>query len=632
MSHYSPMETADLRTMSVSSVANADFEAKSRSRTRRLQKTLSSSSLPNLLLWAILGTVLFAVTAWISQAKLSTSRTLTLLRASQSLLSACSALALANVFELVQWAFAGRDGGLNFLSLLGLTPTTGFLGSAKVIFAKTATFTDRLWPLLKISLACAVWLSGVLLFANTSLMTGYDSVYTYNATAGVGQFNGSFVQPYLQKLQNLSPQYPYRVVPYTALSMLYDFVVNPMHSVVGDPIACHDKDCDSYLLTGGLIMTTPWPPLSHPSESVIKIYDVPSTQIEFKRRISERDIFMDKDCMVFGDDQTLIGLRFCLANNPKANGSITAGLYVCPNGTQAGKCEGTGIFPNLTTTFSVYSRKANVVASRSNYSVVAISEIGEPTKNTDIDLVGFKEAITWLLDYKAAQIPATSSIAEHFWSGQDQLSNKYWSRELYQTFQSILAFPLWKFNPNNFGNVELSAQEITTSLPPEFHTKAAIATPYTRIVLNKSMFILFLLLHILVLTFVWAMLLWLVITRPDLPKISSYPLFDFAFKTRYTMPSDPPPRHQKSENPPKHIVRIGDKEILSDLSQLEVFLRGRGAGLDSRQTPETLYSVLFNLPAQAQILTDSSHEALVSEAGEDERKKFLSQAHPANIS
>ncbi|KMU73562.1 hypothetical protein CISG_10104 [Coccidioides immitis RMSCC 3703] len=609
MSHYSPMETADLRTMSVSSVANADFEAKSRSRTRRLQKTLSSSSLPNLLLWAILGTVLFAVTAWISQAKLSTSRTLTLLRASQSLLSACSALALANVFELVQWAFAGRDGGLNFLSLLGLTPTTGFLGSAKVIFAKTATFTDRLWPLLKISLACAVWLSGVLLFANTSLMTGYDSVYTYNATAGVGQFNGSFVQPYLQKLQNLSPQYPYRVVPYTALSMLYDFVVNPMHSVVGDPIACHDKDCDSYLLTGGLIMTTPWPPLSHPSESVIKIYDVPSTQIEFKRRISERDIFMDKDCMVFGDDQTLIGLRFCLANNPKANGSITAGLYVCPNGTQAGKCEGTVC-------------KANVVASRSNYSVVAISEIGEPTKNTDIDLVGFKEAITWLLDYKAAQIPATSSIAEHFWSGQDQLSNKYWSRELYQTFQSILAFPLWKFNPNNFGNVELSAQEITTSLPPEFHTKAAIATPYTRIVLNKSMFILFLLLHIL------GGGLSARIGQKFLPT----PFSILAFKKRYTMPSDPPPRHQKSENPPKHIVRIGDKEILSDLSQLAVFLRGRGAGLDSRQTPETLYSVLFNLPAQAQILTDSSHEALVSEAGEDERKKFLSQAHPANIS
>ncbi|KAL4872465.1 hypothetical protein BDV12DRAFT_162248 [Aspergillus spectabilis] len=32
--------------------------------------------------------------------------------------------------------------------------------------------------------------------------------------------------------------------------------------------------------------------------------------------------------------------------------------------------------------------------------------------------------------------------------------------------------------------------------------------------------------------FIWAVFAWLCITRPPLPEITSYPLFDFAFKAR----------------------------------------------------------------------------------------------------
>ncbi|EEP79552.1 predicted protein [Uncinocarpus reesii 1704] len=424
---------------------------------------------------------------------------------------------------------------------------------------------------LRLSLTVAVLLSGVLLFANTLLVTGYDAVYTYDVTAGVGQFNGSFVTPYIQKLQNLSPEYPYRVVPYTALSTVYSLIVNPMHSSISRPIACDDADCDSYLLSGGLIMTTPWPPTSHPSDPVIQIYDVQSAQMEFRRNIEEGDGFVDGDCTVFGDEISVIGIRLCLANSRKNSGSVIAG-----------------------------SRKADIVASRTNYSITSISNLGKPIRNPDIDLVGYKAALGWLLDYKAANIPATSSIAEHFWSTQAQLGNEYWSRELYQTFQSILAFPLWKFNPNNFGNTELSAQNITASLPPEFHTKASIASPYTRILVNRSMFIAFMVLQLLVLSVIWTVILWLAITHPILPEISSYPLFDFMFKTRYTAPFDPPSAHETSDTSLEPLLETDDKDILSVLNGLKLFLQGKGPGLDSEWSPSTIYSVFFSNTLEAE--------------------------------
>ncbi|KAI1967016.1 hypothetical protein LOZ58_000509 [Ophidiomyces ophidiicola] len=635
MINYVPMELeADaLPTNADDSMKEDSQKFNTKPNTRRKIKAwfknIGHSPLTLLLLWCLLSTALFSITAWIAQAKFSTSSTLTWLRTSQGLLSTCSTIALAKVFELIQWALTGRNGGLYLLSLLGLSPTTGAWGATQIVFAKGARIFDRLWPALRLFLTAAVWLSGVLLFANTSLATGYDALYSYNVTAGVGQFNGSFVEPYLQKLQNLTPEYPYRIISYTTLSTAYNLVVNPMHSVIIPPISCKEDGCDSYLLSGGLVMTTPWPPTDHPSHPVIQIYNVPSTQIEFRRNIDEGESFLNDDCTMFGDQSSLIGIKLCLAHSRKVNGSVIAGkyrsntpikhtakqllaLYVCPRGIQDGQCNGTNL-PNLKTTFTIYSCTANIAASRSNYSIVSVSELRDPILTTGIDLIGLKAALSWLLDFNMAAIPPSSSIAGHFWSGQQQLSNQYWSRELYQTFQSILTFPLWKFNPNNFGNVELSAQEITPSLPLEFYTKAAIATPYTRIKLNISMFIAFLVLESVVLSFIWAVFLWLLISRQNLPEITSYPLFDFAFKTKYTVP----PRAsslQDVNKPPKHLLRTNDGKILSVLNGLEFFLRG-----NQLASPpfETIDSVFFGESAREE--PNSRHdEALLSE-NEDSR-------------
>src|SRR6266536_252827 len=208
-------------------------------------------------------------------------------------------------------------------------------------------------------------------------------------------------------------------------------------------------------------------------------------------------------------------------------------MYVCTNGTSNGKCITTNPAPNITTTFAVYSRKAHAITSRSNYTILSTITASDAELNTNIDLPSFRLALSWLLDFNASAIPATSSIASLFWIAQDQLKSEYWSSELYQTLQSIITFPLWQFNPNNFGNIDITPKEITKGLPEEFYTKASIVKSYTRIVINHDMYLSFLVLQGVVLGFVWMIPFWLLLFPRRLPQTSSYPMLDFAFKAEF---------------------------------------------------------------------------------------------------
>ena len=117
--------------------------------------------------------------------------------------------------------------------------------------------------------------------------------------------------------------------------------------------------------------------------------------------------------------------------------------------------------------------------------MLSVDSITDPVQDLDLDVEGLKEAFGWLFNFSAAGIPAPASIAQYFWSTQDQLNSQYWSIEPYQIFHSILAFPFWQFNPNNFGNVALNAQNITAGLPSEFYTTASIGAPCDRIVVDR---------------------------------------------------------------------------------------------------------------------------------------------------
>ena len=162
-----------------------------------------------------------------------------------------------------------------------------------------------------------------------------------------------------------------------------------------------------------------------------------------------------------------------------------SGLFICSEGVHENECWTDDKPPNLLTTLSVYRRHAALTVARSNLSILAIEDMDEPAKDVDLDVEGLKRVFAWLFNFSAAGIPAPSSIAQYFWTVPTQLENEYWSIEPYQVFQSLLAFPFWQFNPNNFGNVHLDTYNIVKGLPPDFYTTASIGEPYDTVLVDR---------------------------------------------------------------------------------------------------------------------------------------------------
>jgi hypothetical protein len=244
----------------------------------------------------------------------------------QGVLSLCATFGVTRVFEILQWTLAGREKGVGALFFLSLAPTSGLLGTLGLSFSRSVQWKDRGVALARLALLAAVWTSGVVLFVQTQLKVVYESVSAYNVTAGVGPFNGSYVPEYLQQYQETNTGYNLSVLPYSTLVTASNLVVNPMHSTSIDPVSCEDgMACEGFLISGGLMMTTPWPPTDHADYPVVVIKDVPSVQIDFVRGI-HNDMFIDsEDCLVFGQAGFLIGFKFCLAKSQSTKGSLFAG-------------------------------------------------------------------------------------------------------------------------------------------------------------------------------------------------------------------------------------------------------------------------------------------------------------------
>ncbi|KAI0202467.1 hypothetical protein F4808DRAFT_449802 [Astrocystis sublimbata] len=462
--------------------------------------------------------------------KLGPSKTLAVLRVSQGILSTLTSLSLAESLVLLQWSLIGSNRGLPYLDLLALSPTNGVFGALSLLCSSVTKGSSKKYALLRLSLVSLVWISGIVLFFNTSLTTVYDTASTYAATAGIGPFNASLIEPFMANLRDTSPGYPYRVVPFSYFAAVYTLVLNPLVSTLAKPVACRGVDCASYLLSGGLEYVAPWVPAGNDSHGLVRIDMVPSLQLDFETPSSAK--FLDEDCENFGDEGILIGIRLCLAQTHSPLNLIRAGLFVCLNGTDGDNCGGHEPRPNITTSMAVYTRHATIVAARSNYSIVDVADLSPPKLLPEFDLKSYRLAMNWLLNYSAAAIPAPSSIIQPFWSSPEQLSDPSTYGILSQSFQSILAFPFWLFNSNNWGNVHLISNQITPFQPPEFYTQASIVAPYDKIRFNKAMFALFLAFQGLAMVFTWAVLVWLWLGPRITTEMSAWTVFDMTYKTR----------------------------------------------------------------------------------------------------
>lgn len=215
----------------------------------------------------------------------------------------------------------------------------------------------------------------------------------------------------------------------------------------------------------------------------------------------------------------------------------------------------------------------------------------------ELDMDGFRQALNWMLDFDKAGIPSVSSIVEIFWSSQEQLSDTYWEPEVMATFQSILAYPIWFFNWNNFGNVNLSARVMNTDLPREFYTIATITRPYTTIELSRPFVTAFLVLQCIVLLFVVASLAWLCIWTKAFPKLTSFPIINFLLKAKHNIDTRNIKFWEKENN---DLYFAGDRELFRHLSRLNPVTCEPGLAFQETSTERTA-----SLPTELSFLGDN---------------------------
>jgi hypothetical protein len=154
--------------------------------------------------------------------------------------------------------------------------------------------------------------------------TTYATGFAYDVTAGVGKFNGSYVGSYLDMLKNIIPEYPHTIIPSTVLTTTSTIIADSMRVSSVGPVNC--ADCNSYLLSGGLLMTTPWAPTSYYDFDLVNLDNVTATQIQFEST-NGTSTFDDGDCKVYGAESFLIGIKVCVKTSDSLKGSFEAGMF-----------------------------------------------------------------------------------------------------------------------------------------------------------------------------------------------------------------------------------------------------------------------------------------------------------------
>jgi len=240
--------------------------------------------------------------------------------------------------------------------------------------------------------------------------------------------------------------------------------------------------------------------------------------------------------------------------------TLTA-LFVCTEGVLDGKCITSTPAPNLTTTVVFHRRKTNLLVSKKNYTISDTELLGQFDPAPISELQAYKDVLKWLLDYAGANIPAPSSIIENFWTASEQLQTPVTDNFYLQHLRSILVFPVWLFNANNYGNQDLTVMEIGKDLPPEFYTNASLVRPYLKLRFDSTILGIFVGCQAIVLVFSAAVLIWAFCRAKALPYVSSFPVFDSYFKPEV-----------KVREPMDHgsVWHAGDKEVVALMKDARV--------------------------------------------------------------
>src|SRR6266536_5313410 len=164
---FTPAEIRYLEPQPTTYLNPLSPEAQYNSRHSKVTRWETLGHTYSILLLALFTSLGFVLTAWYAQAiysdetktafqrflariyKVEVGSALTILRILQGALTTLSTIALFKAFELVQWALVGQEKGVNALRLLGVSPSTGLLGTIGVVLNRRSRVSDKLWATAK---------------------------------------------------------------------------------------------------------------------------------------------------------------------------------------------------------------------------------------------------------------------------------------------------------------------------------------------------------------------------------------------------------------------------------------------------------------------------------------------------
>ena len=135
----------------------------------------------------------------------------------------------------------------------------------------------------------------------------YEAQSDFEATAGIGSFNVSFVAPMMGVAKGS--------LSYSILAKSHTLIHNPQNSVRVKPVNCAEMEnavtCDSYLFPGGVQTVLP-SPTGQDSSPLVIVYNAPAVQLEFQSVFNSTNALGRNDCTTYGKLPSPVGVQVCV--------------------------------------------------------------------------------------------------------------------------------------------------------------------------------------------------------------------------------------------------------------------------------------------------------------------------------
>lgn len=146
-------------------------------------------------------------------------------------------------------------------------------------------------------------------------ITTYNSFSTLTVTAGIGQYDPSFIQ-----------QYEPSMITMVAATMFTSLYNDTTSAYPLEPVLCSGDGCSSFLFPGSWQYMTPWPPNIYtgadPHVDVMIVHDVYGIQVDYWD-VSQSEQLDSNSCKTYGSEAA--ALEFCIASSTIDSNNLIIG-------------------------------------------------------------------------------------------------------------------------------------------------------------------------------------------------------------------------------------------------------------------------------------------------------------------